>query len=436
MKVAFIAHCPPHSSTSGAPMTCWGVLEELLKAGHQVTYYCLSDSLEPEGVEESKQWLAARNVEFFLVQVPEEKAQSFYEKWIRPWKRLIWPDVEALFPSFKLVLKMKSLLEGLQPDVIFAYHYTAIAATHGLNLVPRMAGTADLWHWPNFYRWQRTKFSFSFSYLGQTLNTFRNNLHTPRLMAWFLNHCESVGCFGAYDAAWLRKHGANQCAYLKSPIVDAVGENVWQKRKAIPSRIKPRILLGPSNVTATSTNAGIRLFAEQILPVLEKELGKDGFEVRIVGGGTLSKDLAQRLDHPSVKITGAIRPADDEFLSADIQLCPTPILLGIRLRIVTGLSFGCCLVAHTYESANIPELVHEENCLLGSTGEELARQIVRVVRDVELRKRLQLKGRETYEKNFKSDVAAKQIVAELERLAKTKMNVPDHSLKREKELKR
>jgi hypothetical protein len=178
-------------------------------------------------------------------------------------------------------------------------------------------------------------------------------------------------------------------------VFDAVGSG-WREARKDGGKTKPKILLGPSNVAATSTSAGIRLFATDILPRLEQALGPEGFEVHVVGEG---------------------KPPE-ELQSCDIQLVPTAIVLGMRVRIVVGFSFGCCVVAHTNDRVNLPEMEDGRNALLGSNGEELANAIVRALRDPELRARLGENARSTYELYFAPDRAAAPIVAELERLAR------------------
>jgi glycosyltransferase involved in cell wall biosynthesis len=159
------------------------------------------------------------------------------------------------------------------------------------------------------------------------------------------------------------------------------------------------------------------LFAKEILPRLEHELGPEGFEVHVVGEGEPPLELARVLPRPSVKLRGRIEPADSEFLSADIQLVPTPFVLGIRLRVIVGFSFGCCVVAHTNEAVNLPEMVNGKNALLASNGKGLAEAIIRAVRDPAMRNRLGLNARQTYEYYFAPKVAAAPIVTELERLS-------------------
>ena len=163
---------------------------------------------------------------------------------------------------------------------------------------------------------------------------------------------------------------------------------------------------------------GLRRFARGILPRLEQELGADGFEVRIAGGYDPPPDLARDLDRPSVRFLGHVEGAEEEFRRAHVLLVPNSISLGIRVRIVTGFSFGTCIVTDEANTQGIPELVHERNTLVGRTPAELANAVLRVVRDDELRRRLGDSGRRTYEAAFAPPVAAGQIADTLHRIAR------------------
>jgi glycosyltransferase involved in cell wall biosynthesis len=222
-------------------------------------------------------------------------------------------------------------------------------------------------------------------------------------MKHLLGACQARGSFQAETAASL------DVPYYPAPLPDpgSPGPNARNE--------KFRILLGPSQLGATSTRAGLVTFAREVLPALERELGVDAFEVRVVGEGEAPPELAR--PHPSVTLTGRIEPADDEFRSADVQLVPTPFALGKRVRIIVGWSFGCPVVAHRAEAGPLPELQHGENALLAGNGRGLAEALARLARDEALRRRIAEGGRQTYEQTFAPDVAARPIVERLTALA-------------------
>lgn len=405
MHLTLINHGLPQPSSNGGPMTCWAVLHEALARRHRVSVIALRYPGDPFMTPERRDALTRFGVELKLVGVsPSRERQT---------------GLAAIWPTMRLREPMRETLAALRPDALFVYHWDSLAAVHGVPSAPKMAGVGDPWHLPRLRRWQHNPPSSPLRYAWETAGVARDALTTPRAMVELLNGCENAGCFQAQEAAWLRGRGAAQCDYLPTPLVDAGGAD-WQQRRAQAARPeKPTILLGPSNLEATSTSAGLRLFAREILPRLERALGPDGFRVSVVGEGNPPRELAALLPRPSVTVYGRIEPADQEFLSADVQLVPTPFVLGIRVRIITGMSFGACLVAHANEAANIPELAHGQNALLSSTGAGLAEALVQALRDAPLRRRLGAAARATYERHFRPAVAAARILERLERMAGT-----------------
>jgi len=164
------------------------------------------------------------------------------------------------------------------------------------------------------------------------------------------------------------------------------------------------------------TISGLHLFVPSILPRLTEALGSDGFEVHLVGGHEPPLEFAEGLRHPAVQVRGQIIDPAEEFFDADVLLAPNPTTTGASARILSGLTFGNCIVAHTDSLVGIPELVDDENCLLAADGAGLADKTLRALREVALRDRLGSNARRLYERSFSPPVAAAQIVRELERL--------------------
>jgi glycosyltransferase involved in cell wall biosynthesis len=178
---------------------------------------------------------------------------------------------------------------------------------------------------------------------------------------------------------------------------------------------RPTILL-VGHMKGVVTLEGLRLFADGILPRLERQLGPDGFEVRIAGGYDPPPDLARSLDRPSVRRLGHVEGAEDEFRAAHVLLVPNSLELGVRVRVVTGFSFGSCIVSHRANARGIPELEDGRNALLGDSPAGLADAVVRALGDAELRARLGTGARATYERAFAPPVAVGELAATLDRL--------------------
>jgi len=139
--------------------------------------------------------------------------------------------------------------------------------------------------------------------------------------------------------------------------------------------------------------------------------------VHVVGGQEPPAAFREGLRHPAVRLRGQIESPEEEFFAAHVLLAPNPTTTGASARILSGLTFGSCIVAHTDSLIGIPELEHGRNSLLASDGAGHARETVRALRDPELRERLGDEARRLYESAFSPPVAVGRIVQELERLA-------------------
>ena len=119
-----------------------------------------------------------------------------------------------------------------------------------------------------------------------------------------------------------------------------------------------------------------------------------------------------------MRLRGQISSPEEEFFAAHVLLAPNPTTTGASARILSGLTFGSCTVAHTDSTVGIPELEHGANCLMAGDAAGLARETLTALGDAALRERLGDEARRLYESSFSPPVAAGRIVQELERLVR------------------
>ena len=394
MHVALVAHGLPQPSSNGGPMTCYALLRQLQDEGHDVAVVALRYPGDPF-VEPERE--AALGVDVVAVPVDVEATGAPGTVPLRG-----EPTLGTIFPTTALQPRLREALAGLRPDVVFAYHWDTLAALHGVDVAPRFGVVDDPWHAPNLRRWQTTRPRLDRGYAHWTLSTLRGVRPVQRAMRELLTDCEDAASFQSRTASDL---GVD---YVRAPIVDYGGPEWRSRRKEDPDRTL-RVLVGPSNLGATSTRAGLAYFARHVLRDLEADFEEGGLLVRIVGEGEPPPELFRMLPRPTVELAGRVEPADDEFLQAHAQLVPTPFVLGKRVRIIVAWTFGTPVVAHTSEAKNLPELRHRENAMLGAEGSLVSGLL-------EADEELGARGRETYERLFHPSVAGHALVERLERL--------------------
>jgi glycosyltransferase involved in cell wall biosynthesis len=390
VRIAFVMGGIPALGHSGSTIAAWTILEELVAAGHDVSAILLpAPELLDESVTTQLEAIRRLGVEVRVVEIPPAPRlgrAAFVRSFVAP-------RDEELFPAARA-------RQALDCDAFLAFGIEAIAATAG-----NPHGLAVLSHPPGVSRRIRARY-------GGTSPWERSFLfHADRRAARLLRGFASVGVCSGQHADWARRHGA-KAWYAHYPMPDLAGTD----RQRQHSNPKPQILM-IGHLRGIGTISGLHLFVPEILPRLTEVLGPDGFEVHLVGGHEPPEEFREGLRHPAVRLRGPIDDPSEEFFRADVLLAPNPTTTGASARILSGLTFGCCVVAHTDSLVGIPELRDGENCLLAGDGPALAAATLRALGDPGLRERVGAAARELYERTFSPSVAARRFVRELEELA-------------------
>jgi hypothetical protein len=413
---ALVAGGVPNPAQSGSALTVWTVVGHLLDRGHEVAVVVLhGEALDDPGgtLDERVETLRARGADVRLVPSRADEVLARLPGDARTRLRRAWspPELE-LMPQLADADAVRAAVEELAPDALYAYHWEAVAASRSLRgVVPRLATVVDLPQISAWYRWRSTPGKLSRDGLARAVWLQARLRRLPPLLVQLLAECEASGNFAAHHAAWLRRRGAAGCAYYRTPIEDSAGEGWQAARTPRPVGVPRFLLIG--HLRGTSTLEGLEALARVVLPALERELGTEGFELRVAGAYQPPTHLRRALDRPAVRFLGHLEHPGVEFSTADALLVPTSIPLGTRVRILSAWSFGCPVVAHRANAAGIPQLAQGENALLATTTEGLVDGLLEVARDPAVAQRLSEGGRATYERWFSPPEAAGAIESTL-----------------------
>jgi glycosyltransferase involved in cell wall biosynthesis len=406
VKVAVVAAGGvPNPTTGGGALTQWATIAHLVERGHDVTVYSLSDPgfRDWTGTSTGERLARIEALGARTVQIDERLPPLPRGTALDRARRLLAPTDVELYPHLRHADALRDAVARGGHDVAWVYHFEALAASRGLRgVLPRFAAVGDPSQLPPLYHWRQrpsVRGAHRLARLPRLARAARRLLH----------ECEDAGAFAAHHA---RSLGVD---YLRTPVPDEAGPGWREERERRREKSRPTILL-VGHLAGAVTVDGLRVFA-RMLPLLERALGPEGFEIRVVGGHEPPPDLRETFARPSVRRVGHVEGVAEEFQAADAILVPTSIPLGIRVRVITAWSFGTCVVSHDANALGTPELVHEETGLLGSTAEEIAEQVLRALRDVELRRRIESGGRAAYEQAFAAPVAAGVIESRLAALA-------------------
>lgn len=407
MKVLFVNDSVPHCFHGGGGVTAYSLVKALTDRGMEVKVIALGSS-KNNGIVEEEDHINHLTSELRVKEVDVLKPSE------GPSGRRRWPVFSDQFASVRQGAALAKRVEVDPPSAILGYHWAALGAMYHISGIPKIGLVGDPIHLPELFRREldrRSKKKKSVTrIIREKLFTNWNIKVQENGMVQLLNSCSRAGAFAAHHAEEFNRLGATKCEYFRTPTPDP---ETISKRQS--SKLK---IMHIGHLKGVATLAGIELLADSILPNLEKELGSNGFEIHLVGGffDQLSDSLKRKLTHKAVKIRGQINPPDEEFLSSHIVLVPTPIELGIRVRIITAFSYGSCIVAHNANCRGIPELEDGNNCLLGNNGLELAAACLRVFQDKKKRQRLECGARETYDRFFSVSVAGGRVANLIEEL--------------------
>lgn len=406
-----LGRLPSPTAHEGVPVITWSVVKWLKERGHRVSVCTLDRLTTDEDHLSALDALKAHDIDVY--DLDEELGQSLRTdpSPAQRFRRALRPHLQDFYPGYLYADQVSRLVQRLEIDVIYVFDFNGIASTHHINGVRKLAAVVNLDHVAQRIRRKDRR---SPGWKGWVVDRLQaiTDLRLPSVEVSLLRGCDAVICHAAHHADWLRKKGVARCVYLPNPVSDRPG-TTWRERRSWEGTGRV-LFIGWLN---TAINApAVRLLAEEIVPILNTEFA-GRFHLRIVGRGDVPPDIARRLDHPSVTFAGFVPEVEDEFFSADVVIVPTPGRLGFRTRVAEAFSYGCCVVSHEANRLGMPELRHEENVLLGRDGAELAEMTMRALTDDELRSRLGVAARQTYDDDLHPRVVCGAIVDQIEALA-------------------
>ena len=400
-KIAAVVGAIPSTRKGGGAITAYSAIEGFLQDGMEVDVVVLYGSEEDN--YDNREDLLALGAKVHFLNLEVLGNSSFARKV----KNILGLKLVHLFPTLAVSPTVEHKLAEIGPDLLFTYHWEGLAAVYGISEYIKIGLVGDPIHLPT--RFRNSLYSRLDSPLGvkQRIINFYTDVFVVKRqikgMVALLNDCEIKGAFASHHADEFSQMGVNDCLYVRTPVPEV------QPCTLDPGRRFKIVLIG--HLVGIATLSGLEIFIKEIYPRVEQQVGRENFEVHLVGGffDTMPKSFKDGLTKQNIVIRGQVSPADNEFLSADVVLVPTPIDLGIRVRIITAFSFGSLIVAHSANEKGIPELVSGYNSLTGSNGKQLAEQIINVFNETVNVKEIKSNSRKTYERFFTPNFFAKHM---------------------------
>jgi len=407
-NVLFVSDSLPNIYHGGGGVTAHSIVISFLKNGFEVDIIALSSSVYNYNDRDDNFYVhELKSLGVSCISVlnsPKLGNYGIFHKF--------FPTFESTFSGYHSSNEIKKILFGRKYDLIFAYHWNSIASVYQIDDIPKFGIVGDPLHLPYLFRkeYQRRYSVKIFDFVSFKLKVleFTQVLSMKKMMKRLLLSCDKSGAFAFHHSEDFVSAGVYNCSYFRTPVMDPFKNNFNLNFHSENQKFR---ILHIGHLLGIATISGVEILAEEIIPILDDLIGKENYEVHLVGGHfeSLPASIRHLLNKDNVFIKGQISPADLEFLSCDVLLVPTPIELGIRVRIITGMSFGSCIVSHVANKRGIPELENKYNCMIGNNGESLANAIHQLYLNPELKEKIKINSRRTYEKMFSIDSAGASI---------------------------
>lgn len=305
--------------------------------------------------------------------------------------------------------EFEKLVQSFQPDFIFCYDWSAVALVAKADTTAyKISLTCDLRHIAikeravNYFRKNK-------SFLSKIYNLKKSFFEYKKAIkaeVEVLNKFQLNISHANHHGEWLKSKGA-YVSYLPQ-FIKIPGSEFNDKA---PEGILKIMLAG--NVDGVISIRGLELLIHKIIPELKKVMGNN-FQVNYFGhynenafGPSLKAGLKKASD---VFVFKGFKPLKDALLSHHIFMIPNNITLGFRTRIVEGMAYGACILAHKANTYGMPELKDGENIFIAENPGEFVKRIVEVYKDRELLNKMRRNSYGAYENIYSVDVTIHNLI--------------------------
>lgn len=324
------------------------------------------------------------------------------------------PKLEDLHPEAMEAAVLQRAVAAFEPDVLLPVWTEWLTAALSFLAIDKFAyyGNPDLKSVSARTEFLRNRGAIGWAEYWK-VKRFVERLEPVHQAA--MNRYRWLGNVAANDAAYYAGRGHPNAFYIQNTWFDRFGSAWRERREVLEHSGRNRILANVGKLSGTANTLGLHYLATRLLPELLR-LKNDELTLRICGAGTLQPDVQSALRHPAIQMAGFVDDIDLEIVSSAVFLCvnnATSYKVG-HTRYLHAWSLGSCVVAHRDAALSMPEIVHDENALLGEDERHLAELLDQALKDRRLRRRIGEGGYETFRQYFLADVVAPRILGRIE----------------------
>jgi hypothetical protein len=398
MKKIIISNFPVGPKFNGGSMTVWGVIKYFLDNNIEIFLILICNEGEKNTAryKECVKILDTYKIDYKIF-FYENKKNKLSHKLRNLLNALFFGNPDYFFPHHhKIKKEIETKVRLFSKNQIFCYHFDALSSCYDIENMDLILG--DFIHDPRISRRSFVKKNFVFKFFD-----FIENFAGFRVMKRLTKKGKSISFF-SYNYAKQFSKRIKKSNYIKTPIID--GDTFSQKN--VNNSDFNFLMVGHLQGTVTISSL---IFLEKFIRKFEDYLLENNIKFNVVGGNKLSninKNLSNKKN--IINFCGESFKINYYYKKNNILLVPNETDIGIRVRIITGMSFGAIIATHSSNKKGIPELKNNFNCLIFSNENELI-DIIKLLKDrkVDLDK-IRINAKKTFYEHFYYKKSVKNIL--------------------------
>ena len=166
--------------------------------------------------------------------------------------------------------------------------------------------------------------------------------------------------------------------------------------KNISHKYDPEKIVFVGNMRTLQNQDAVLFFVQDIFPRILRQ--KPDTKFYIVGAQP--PQSIQQLACENIFVTGFVEDIERTICDACLTVAPVRVASGIQNKVLVAMSCGLPVVMTSLIASAIPELQHEQNCLIQDEAATLADACLRIMNHPELRQQLAIDGYEMVKRHY------------------------------------
>jgi glycosyltransferase involved in cell wall biosynthesis len=151
------------------------------------------------------------------------------------------------------------------------------------------------------------------------------------------------------------------------------------------------------NMRTLQNQDAVLYFVKEVFPVIKEKIPEAKFYII---GAQPSEQIKNLGDNKNIFVTGFVENIQHEIALSCLAVAPIRIAAGIQNKVLMAMGCGVPVVLSSLISKAIPELISGKNCIIEDDKEEIADNIVKIMKDQILRKMISINAYNMVIKNY------------------------------------